>query len=255
MIKLERPLCIIDFETTGVDTATAKIVQVGLIRTGPKGPNTEVSQTTWNQLVNPGIPIPEDATEIHGIKDEDVKDKPFFHQVAPQLSELLKGADLCGYSIITFDLPLLEAEFARTPVFFSREGRHIVDALRIFQQEVPHTLEGAVKYYMNCNLIDAHDAFNGAEATRNVLRQQIAVHDLPNTIPELAKKCIPDDYVTPCGKLRYNKDGEITLGFGKYKGKLLTVTPPDYLQWIIMKDFPPDVKKHCEDALRAHAGG
>ena len=102
-LSLKKPIVFFDLETTGVDPAKDKIVELAFVKLLPDG-----KRETITKRVNPGIPIPPEVTKIHGISDEDVKNCPVFKQIAHDLYEWMRGCDLGGYNSIKFDLPLLE---------------------------------------------------------------------------------------------------------------------------------------------------
>ena len=141
-IRLERPLVVLDLETTGKKVQTDRIVEISLLKLLPDGTN----QIKTRRL-NPGIPIPAEATAIHGITDADVANEYFFRQIARSLATYLEGCDLCGYNIWIFDLRMLVNEFKRAEVPFSVEGRHIIDPCRIFHRREPRHLTAALKFY------------------------------------------------------------------------------------------------------------
>ncbi len=253
MLILDKPLVIFDLETTGTDTQNDKIVQIGMVILHPDGLRQE-----WQTLINPLIPIPPSATEIHGIKDEDIITAPTFQSCAATIDVCFKGKNLGGYNILNFDLPLLEAEFKRVNYPWTRGDRLIVDPLRLFRNQVPHTLTGAVSHYLGTPFDEAHDALEDSKATLDILIAQLNYREgLPGDLESLAAECVPKDYATICGRLRLNSEGKVTIGFGKHNGtplKELARTNSSYIQWIMDKDFPEDVKSLCHKALQETAG-
>jgi len=185
-IVIDKPLAIIDLETTGISTQTARIVEIGLIKVLP---NDRKSRRIIR--LNPGVPIPEGASRVHGIYDADVVDKPLFADVADELLSLLDGCDFCGFNLIRFDIPILLAEFARVDMSLSLRGRAIVDAMAIFhscvrrEAGVKRDLTAAVRLYCDRDHESAHSAGADVLATANVLDAIIGTHDLPRTIPGL----------------------------------------------------------------------
>ena len=154
-IRLERPLVVLDLETTGTKVQTDRIVEISLLKLLPDGTN-EIK----TRRLNPGIPIPAEATAIHGITDADVANENSFRQIARSLAAYLEGCDLCGYNIWNFDLKMLVNEFKRADVPFSVEGRHIIDPCRIFHKREPRDLTAALRFY--CRM--EHEGAHGAEA-------------------------------------------------------------------------------------------
>jgi len=247
-LELERPLAFFDLETTGTDLGRDRIVEISVLKLHPDG-----QEELRTRRIDPGIPIPPEATAIHGIRDEDVADEPRFSQVARSLAEFLEGCDLAGFGIQRFDLPLLTAEFARAEVDFRLEGRSIVDALAIFHRKEPRNLEAAYRYYCGKELEGAHSAEADIRATAEVLRGQLERYgDLPRRPVELHEFCSRgrERYVDSAGKLVW-KDGEAAFNFGKHRGELLrdvASRQPDYLEWLLRSDFQPDVRAIIERA-------
>ena len=101
-LKLKRPIVFIDLETTGINVSSDRIVEISALKIHPNG------KEQWlNTRVNPEMPIPEKATEIHGISDEDVAGSPTFKEIAKNVAVFLEGCDLAGYNAIKFDIPVL----------------------------------------------------------------------------------------------------------------------------------------------------
>lgn len=238
-LTLTRPLVFFDTETTGVDAANDRIVEISLVKLFPDG-HEEIN--TFR--INPGIPIPEEATAVHGISDNDVKDKPTFTQLAPTLLEILKDSDLCGYNLLRFDFPLLRMEFSRNNIEFNTVGVHLIDPMRIFMKNEPRDLTAALKFYCIEDLTDAHSAEADTIATKKILLAQTEKYDdVPGTVAELSAYSIEGQKRNAdiTGKLIYNEANEIVYGFGKNKGKKIT-DDPDYAKWMLSTDFPEDTK-------------
>jgi DNA polymerase III subunit epsilon len=244
-LKIERPLVFFDLETTGLEITTARVVEISLLKILPDG--KEVSLT---HLINPEIPIPEESTLIHGIKDSDVADKPTFKELAVALNEFILDSDLSGFNIKRFDLPLLEVEFRRSGTTFSRRNRYIIDSQFIFHKMEPRDLRAAYQRYCGKGLEECHAAEKDARAAAEVLDSQIEVHaELPKDIAGLHNFCCQpgeDNWLDSTGRL-IQVDGEVVLNFGKHKGKNLKAvigSDPDYLKWLIHQaNFPLDVQE------------
>ena len=248
-LDLDRPLVIFDLETTGIDPATDKIVEVATLRVEPDG--TRQSRT---RRLNPGRPIPAGATRVHGITDDDVRDEPTFERVARGLLEFLAGADLAGFNVRRFDAPLLDREFKDCGMDFGLADRRIVDAMTIFHRKERRDLSAAVRFYLDRDHDGAHSAGADVEATLAVLEAQLERYaDVPQTVEELdAWTRSRPNAVDQSGKFVW-KDGEVTLAFGKHQGKKLADLARDlsgYLDWIIDADFPDDVKTLARQALK-----
>lgn len=229
------PLVVLDLETTGTDTQKDRVVELALVFAAP---GTE--PITWSTRVNPGIPIPPAASEIHGIWDWDVQDAPSFRDLAAELTSRLTSIPaVSGYNARRFDVPLLRAEFERAGAPFPLEGVPVIDPLDIWTSKHPRTLAGAVETFCGVRLEGAHSARVDALAALDVLLAQLTAHpDLPKTPPELAQACLPEDakrWVDPDGKLVKDAAGRVCIGFGKHKGTPLPAVPVDYLRWALDK--------------------
>ena len=241
-LKLDRPLAFVDVETTGLSPYSDRIVELSILKIHPDG-----TEEYKSHRVNPGIPIPAEATAVHGITDADVAGEPMFQQYAKSIRDFLEGCDIAGFHVIKFDLPCLEAEFARANVEFSRRGRQLVDSKVIYHQRDPRDLQAAYQKYCGKDMVSAHSAEEDAKASAEVLDGQLEMYeDLPRDVPELCALCYESDenFIDSEGKFVWMKD-EAILNFGKYEGRLLreiVAEHPDYLEWIIRKDFSAEVK-------------
>lgn len=239
-IQLTRPLVFFDLETTGVDAKTARIIEISVAKHMPDG--TVESKT---RRFNPGMPIPAEATAVHGITDADVAHEPEFERVASGLASFLADCDLAGYNLIRYDLPLLEAEFRRAEVPFSLKGRQVLDVMRIFHRKEPRDLAGACRFYLGREHDGAHAAQADVAATAEVLGAMMARYgDLPANLPELCEQLTDPDTLDLAGNLILN-DGKPHLNFGKHAGKSLewmARNEPGYLEYILKQDFLSDTK-------------
>lgn len=248
-IKLERPVVFVDLETTGISRAYDRIVEFTFIKMHPNG-----SEDTLSARLNPGIPIPSSATDVHGITDSDVKDEPAFKECALRIKEFLENCDIAGFGVKRFDLPILASEFDRAAIAFSRKGRRILDAQRIYHHFEPRDLTAAYKKYCGKELENAHTSKADAMAAIEVLKSQLKMHpELPKDIEGLHKFCNEEEasWIDPDGRFVWS-GGEAIISFGEHKGKSLkeiSKTKPDYFQWIIGKDFSPEVKEIAKNAL------
>ena len=238
-LNLLRPLVFFDLETTGTDIANDRIVEISLVKLFPDG---KEEKNTFR--VNPGIPIPPEASAVHGIKDEDVKDKPTLAELAPKLLEIFKDSDLCGYNLLKFDFPLLRMEFARNNIEFDTIGINLIDPMLIFMKNEPRDLSAALKFYWGEDLKKAHSAEADTIATKKILLAQIEKYeDVPGSVPELSAYSTEGQkrFADITGKLRYNEDNEIVFGFDKHKGERI-IDNADYAGWVLGSDFPEDTK-------------
>jgi DNA polymerase-3 subunit epsilon len=248
-LKLERPLIIFDLETTGTVIARDRIVEISVVKILPDG-----ARSVKTRRLNPEMPIPAQATEIHGISDADVVNEPTFKSVSKNLLSLFEGCDLGGYNALKFDVPILINEFNRAGLEFSIEGRRIIDAYSIFCKLYPRTLSGAYKFFCGKDLEGAHGAEADTLATVEIFEAQLARHpELPRSLDQLhqfSDNSNPDS-VDSSGRFKWSGD-EVIVCFGKNSGttlKKLAVDDPGFLKWIIRVDFPEDVKDIARSAL------
>ena len=246
-LKLDRPIVFFDLETTGLNTEKDRIIEIGVVRIAPFE-----QQISYGRRLNPRIPIPAEATAIHGITDADVADMPCFPDIAQNLFEFLQGCDLGGFNIKKFDLKVLHAEFKRVGIDFNFENRAIIDPIQIFYQYEPRDLAGAVKFYLGKNHEHGHTAKSDVEATVKVLDAMLDRYkDLPCSINDL-HKCFVDPNAVDLEEKFLRVDGHILFNFGKYKGQQLDLIgrkDPGYLRWMLGSDFGPDTKKPIEEVL------
>jgi DNA polymerase-3 subunit epsilon len=247
-LQLERPLVFFDLETTGTDPARDKIVEIAVLRLEPDG-----SRVARTRRINPERPIPPDAVAIHGIRDDDVREEPPFRRVAKGLLELLEGADLAGFNVRRFDVPLLDRELRECGLDLHVDRRRIVDAMTIFHRKEPRDLSAAVRYYLGREHEGAHAAEADLTATLEVLDAQLERYDdLPRSVAELdGWSRSGRDAVDEHGKF-VRRDNDVVFAFGKHQGRSLrdvAQEAPDYLQWIVSSDFPEDAKQLVRRAL------
>jgi DNA polymerase III subunit epsilon len=248
-LEIDRPIAFLDVETTGLSVSADRIVEMSILKVEPDG-----SQEQKTRRFNPGRPIGSGATEVHGITDKDVADEPEFRQVAAGLRSYLEGCDIAGFGVSRFDLPLLEAEFRRARVEFSREGRRVIDTMVIYHTKEPRDLSAAYARYTGKEIERPHAAEDDARAAAEVLDAQLALYpDLPKTAAALHRFCNPDqdNWVDPDGRLAL-VDGEVTINFGQHKGESLkdvAEMEPDYLKWVLDQDFSGQVRAMVAAAL------
>jgi DNA polymerase-3 subunit epsilon len=247
-IRVDRPLAVLDLETTGTDPRLDRIIEISVLKLLAGGDHDHRTRR-----VNPGVPIPPEATAIHGISDDDVAECPTLRAIAPGLVRFLDGCDLAGFNILTFDLRLLAAEFHRVGLVFPVSGRRIIDACRIYHQREPRDLTAAYKFYCNQEHLDAHGAAADVLATAAILDAQVARYaDLPRTIDGLHAQCNDANAIDASGLFGKDEDGVIVFIRGKYKGRSLSdiaASKPDYLEWMQREDFYDDTKAIAAEAL------
>ena len=244
-IPLERPLVFFDLETTGLRVGTDRIVELAIIRLAPGGDVMEKVRR-----FNPGIPIPPEATAVHGITDADVADEPPFPSRARALAQLLEPCDLAGFNVRRFDLPMLMAEFQRAGVPFDPKARRVVDVQMIFHREEPRDLSAAVRFYLGRDLEDAHSALADIRATAAVMGAQLQRYlHLPRDLGGLDAYC--DEirpFETEVDRWFKEMEGDPGLIFrrGKHQGTRLVEVAgshPDYLEWMLrLEDLDEAVK-------------
>lgn len=241
-LVLKNPVIFFDLETTGINVAVDRIVELSYLKVDVNG--NESSKTI---RVNPGVPIPPKSTEIHGIRDEDVKDAPQFSEIAKSLAKEFEGCDLAGYNSTKFDIPLLAEEFLRADVDIDLKKRKFVDVQIIFMKKEPRTLTAAYKFYCDKNLEDAHSAAADTRATYEVLKAQLDHYkDLENNISSLAEFSSHNKNVDFAGRIVYDDNEVEVFNFGKYKGKPVEevlAQDPGYYSWMMQGDFPLYTKK------------
>ncbi|MEK6848037.1 MAG: 3'-5' exonuclease [Nanoarchaeota archaeon] len=252
-LHLNKPLVFIDLETTGVETLKDRIVELSALKINPD--NTEESITA---RINPQMPIPPEAIAVHGIKEEDVKDKPSFKEYAQTIKNFLEDCDLAGFNIKKFDLEILEAEFKRANVEFSKEDKFILDVQTIYHKFDPRNLSAAYKKYCNKEIEKAHNSEHDVRATWDIFRAQLEMHkELPNNIRELHNFCNERksaSWIDSKGKFIWIGN-DVVLNFSSHKGKLLSYmvkNETSFLNWMLAGDFLPDAKKIVSDALNGN---
>ncbi len=254
-LELDRPIAFLDVETTGLSVSADRIIEMSILKVEPDG-----SREQKTRRFNPGRPIGSQATEVHGITDQDVADEPEFRQVAAGLRNYLEGCDIAGFGVARFDLPLLEAEFRRARVEFSREGRRVIDTMVIYHSLEPRDLSAAYAKYCGKEMERPHAAENDARAAAEILDAQLAQHpNLPQTAAALHRFCNPDQdsWIDPDGRLALS-DSEVTINFGQHKGETLREVAemePDYLRWVLDQDFSNQVRAIVAAALRGEFPG
>lgn len=232
-----RPIVFFDLETTGTDFVQDRVVQIAVLKLF-----TDLSEEVRTRLVNPGIPIPKGASAIHGIYDDDVKDKPRFSEIAKSLSEFFVDCDIAGYNSNNFDIPFLVEEFARCGIEFPPSNAKLIDVCTIFKKKEERTLSAAMKFYCDKSHDDAHDAEADVRATLEIFRAQLNRYkDIGTTAAELHEFCSRGEIVDYARKLALNDNGEVTFNFGKNKGKPVK-DDADYIRWILENDFPEGTK-------------
>lgn len=253
MLQLTRKLVGLDLETTGTNVPYDRIVRISLHAVVPGYEDPFV----WDQLVNPGRPIPPDATEIHGITDQMVANAPNFAEVASTLWSWLQDGDYFGYNLLAFDIPMIVKELGMLGIKFDYSNAHVIDVQKIFFQKEPRTLAGAVKFYLGREFPEAHNSVEDNKATFDVLLAQLERYpELPRDVPGLYRTLVPEHYVDPDGKLQRQPDGEIKVCFGQWNGytlKGIMQSDHSYLQWMLSADFHGKIKEEINKLMQTTA--
>jgi DNA polymerase-3 subunit epsilon len=191
--------------------------------------------------------IPEQATAVHGITDDDVKDEPTFKQIAKSLAQFIEGCDFGGFNSNRFDLPVLVEEFMRAGVDVDFRKRKFIDVQNIFHKKEQRTLVAAYKFYCDKDLENAHSAEADTLATYEVLEAQIERYgDIGDSVEQLAEFSTHGAVADFAGRIAYNEQGEEIFTFGKYKGEKVEDIfrkEPSYYSWMMNGDFPLYTKK------------
>ena len=241
-LQLTKPICFFDLETTGINIAVDRIVEISILKVFPNG-NKE--SHTWR--VNPTVPIPAATTAVHGITDEMVANEPTFKELAKKVYDLIKDSDLGGFNSNRFDIPLLAEELLRAEIDFDMKKNLAVDVQTIFHKKEKRTLEAAYKFYCDKELVDAHSSAADTNATYEVLKAQLDRYpDLENDMSTLAEFSAHRKFADFAGYIGYNKEGKEMFAFGKHKGTLVEdvlENEPGYFGWLLNADFPLYTKK------------
>lgn len=223
-------LAVLDLETTGIDPLTARIVEVAIV--------SESGGTLFHSYVNPGVPVPEEATAVHGYTGDFLAKYPKFRDIAAPLRHSLEGRTLAGYNALAYDVPLLNCELKR--VGLDPLPLVVVDGLLMWQQLEDRKLVTARRRFCGKDLDGAHTALADAVATAEVIAAIAAQYSLPDDAPLLAERFVPPAKISPDG----------VLMIGKHKGRKLADIDVGYRRWMLNQDFDEATKA----AVRASLG-
>lgn len=240
-LQLTRPLAFIDLETTGVNLATDRIIEIAIVKLMPDG-----STVVKRKLINPQIPIPQATTDIHGITDEMVKDAPTFKQVANEVRQFLDNCDLAGYNSHRLDFPLLVEEFLKAGLNFDISDKNLLDVQKVYHMMEPRTLGAAYKFYCEKQLENAHAAEADAQATMEILQAQVEKYEqLGNSVDSIIKFTGKEEIVDFARRFVMDNGVEV-VNFGKHKGRPLVdvlKSEPQYYDWMMKGEFPLHTKQ------------
>ena len=241
-LNLKKPIIFFDLETTGTDISKDRIVEICYIKVTPDGKEAE-----YTKRINPGMHIPETASAVHGIYDEDVKNCPMFKDVAREIANEFEGCDIAGFNSNRFDLPLLAEEFLRAQVDIDLTRMKAIDVQVLYHKREPRTLSAAYKFYCGKVLEDAHSALADTRATYEVLKSQLDFYnDLENDIEVLSKESSFTNNVDFAGRFIYDENGREVFNFGKYKSMPVDAVldrDPGYYGWMMNGDFSLNTKQ------------
>ena len=257
-LNLTRPLAFFDLETTGTDVSKDRIVEISIVKILPNG-----DRDVKTRRINPGIPIPAQASAVHGIYDADVKDAPLFKAVAKSMDDFIKNCDLGGFNSDKFDIPLLAEEFLRAGIDFDLENRATIDIQNIFHKMEQRTLSAGYQFYCNKKLENAHSSEADTLATIEIMEAMLERYKdkeiegpdkklykpIVNDIKALQTFSKRDKNVDLAGRIVFNEDGVECFNFGKHKGipvELVLSKEPSYYAWMMNGDFPLYTKKALE---------
>ncbi|MFZ2899512.1 MAG: 3'-5' exonuclease [Saprospiraceae bacterium] len=256
--NLTRDLCFFDVEATGLNVIRDRIIQIAIVKFFAK-PDKEPQELSM--LINPGIPISEEAMRVHGITPKDVANKPTFPQVAQKIYDFIGKADLAGYNSNRFDIPMLMEEFDRAGLDFDIENRRIIDVQRIFYKMEPRNLRAALRFYCDRDLENAHDAMADVRATIDVFEGQLKRYEgldyedddgkvfpnpIRNDMQAIYEFTNDERTLDVTQRLRMTPEGQVVFNFGKYIGRPVGETlsqDKQYYHWILQKEFSVQVKK------------
>jgi len=241
-LKIERPLCFFDLETTGINITNDRIVEMAILKLHP---DEKIEKQVW--LVNPEMQIPLEVSEIHGITNDKVADAPTFKEISKIIYNFIKGCDLAGYNSDRFDIPLLMEEFLRSEIDFSTKNLKTIDVQTIFHKMEQRNLTAALKFYCDKKLENAHSAMEDTQATFDVLMSQLdRYNDLEPSMSFLSDFTTRRKTADFAGYIVFNKKGEECFSFGKHKGQTVDYIlekEPGYFGWLLKAEFPMYTKK------------
>lgn len=251
VLTLRRPIAVIDLETTGISPEADRIVEIGILKVFPDGETTR-----FRKRIKPGIKIPRDASQVHGITNHHVAGKPKFKAIARSILRFIGDCDIAGFNLKSFDLPMLQAEFARAGHDFPCEEQYVIDVKEIYHFHERRRLCDAVKFYCNKAHDQAHSALEDACATWLVLQAQVEKYRLPSSVGKLS------DFMEERKRVNFldsghwfaRQDGRTVFARGKkHRGESLSKVireDPEFVNWILgLDDVPSDTKRIIEKTL------
>ena len=241
-VKLDRPICFFDLETTGAKVGKDRIVEIAILRVDT---NNQESQKVWR--INPEMDISSQAIQVHGISNQMVEKEPNFAHYSNEIYQFIKGCDLAGFNAIKFDIPILVEELIRADIDFDFSRIRMIDSQVIYHKKEPRNLSAALKFYCNKDLENAHSALDDTIATYEVFKAQLDRYDdLEPNMDFLSEYTKRNNNLDFAGKIRIDSDNDAIFAFGKYAGQKVTdvfKSDKGYYSWIMKGDFPEYTKK------------
>ena len=241
-VKLDRPICFFDLETTGAKVGKDRIVEIAILRVDT---NNQESQKVWR--INPEMDISFQATQVHGISNQMVEKEPNFAHYSNDIYQFIKGCDLAGFNAIKFDIPILVEELIRADIDFDFSRIRMIDSQVIYHKKEPRNLSAALKFYCDKDLENAHSALDDTIATYEVFKAQLDRYDdLEPNMDFLSEYTKRNNNLDFAGKIRIDSDNDAIFAFGKYAGQKVTdvfKSDKGYYSWIMKGDFPEYTKK------------
>ncbi|MFC2114468.1 exonuclease domain-containing protein [Bacteroidota bacterium] len=250
LLKLTKPIAFIDLETTGLNVSSDRIIEISILKL-----MRDETKESLTLRINPEFPISAESTSIHGLTNDDLKDEPVFAKVAKSIVNFIGNADLSGFNIVKFDLPMLIEEFLRVNVDFSLEGRKIVDVQHIFHKKEKRDLSAAYKFYCDKEIVNQHSAKADIEATEAVLQEQLKRYpDIGTDVDSLYEFTGRqfEKMIDLAGRMVMNAELQAEFNFGKYKGqKVFDIfeKDPAYYGWMMKSDFPQHTKQKLTELM------
>ena len=265
-LNLKRPIAFFDLETTGLNPSHDRIVEMSVLKINVNG---DEEQRVW--LLNPEMPISAESSSVHGYTDEMVADKPTFREKAKEIAMFIGNADLAGYNILKFDLPMLMEEFLRVDYDFDLKSRDFIDVMNIYMKMEPRNLKSAYRYFCHAELEGAHGAMADTKATYDVLKAMLDKYQgvdyedgrgnksrgPVNDMKQLAEFSAHHKNADLSGQIIFDDEGKEVFMFGKHKGERVEDVfrkEPPYYDWIMKNDFPRYTKK-VVTAIKLRMGG
>lgn len=239
-MNFDKPIVVLDLETTDADPTKAEAVQFAAVRLEPDKRNP----ITLEFLCKPSIPVEDGAVEVHGISNERLENEPPFAVYAQEVVDICEGAIIAGYNSVRFDIPILDRQLAQAGFEGVFDNSILYDAFEMFKRHNGRKLEDASRYYLSKEIENAHDALGDVLTTLDVMKKQVEMEGIDVTEASLLTAPHPSMRVGTTSHIRFNDEGNSYINFGKHKGTELRNMDRGYLTWMLNNDFPHAVKNH-----------